>query len=115
MRERRAVSRGKARGPHRFRGKACGRTFDALPGLHRKECWLAFGASLAAVRQAPDRLAGIVEADETFMLESRKGERQPDRKTRQRGLAHERVPVLVAADRTGAPFSHALPDLNPTA
>ncbi|MCY4548579.1 MAG: hypothetical protein OXC28_09455 [Defluviicoccus sp.] len=28
---------------------------------------------LAEVRQAPDRLAGIVEADETFVLESRKG------------------------------------------
>ena len=70
----------------------------ALSGLHHKERWLAFGASLAegetikesaercgiapstahrwrhrflaAVRQAPDRLAGIVEADETFVLES---------------------------------------------
>ena len=33
---------------------------------------------LAAVRQVPDRLAGIVEADETFVLESRKGERKLD-------------------------------------
>ena len=101
-----AVSRGKARGRRRYRCKACGKTFGALTGtalsgLHHKERWLAFGASLgagetireaaercriapstahrwrhrflAAVRQAPDRLAGIVEADETFVLESRKG------------------------------------------
>ena len=102
-----AVSRGKARGLRRFRCKDCGKTFGALTGtalsgLHHKERWLAFGASLAegetikesaercgiapstahrwrhrflaAVRQAPDRLAGIVEADETIVLESRKGE-----------------------------------------
>ena len=94
-----AVSRGKARGRRRYRCKACGKTFGALTGtalsgLHHKERWLAFGASLgagetireaaercriapstahrwrhrflAAVRQAPDRLAGIVEADETL-------------------------------------------------
>ena len=86
-----AVSRGKARGRRRYRCKACGKTFGALTGtalsgLHHKERWLAFGASLgagetireaaercriapstahrwrhrflAAVRQAPDRLAG---------------------------------------------------------
>ena len=108
-----AVSRGKARGRRRYRCKACGKTFGAhtgtaLSGLHHKERWLAFGASLgagetirevaercriapstahrwrhrflAAVRQAPDRLAGIVEADETFVLESRKGERKGERK-----------------------------------
>ena len=101
-----AVSRGKARGLRRFRCKDCGKTFGALTGtalsgLHHKERWLAFGASLAegetikeaaercgiapstahrwrhrflaAVRQTPDRLAGIVEADESFVLESRKG------------------------------------------
>ena len=109
-------------------------------GLHHKERWLAFGASLAegetikesprcgiapstahrwrhrflaAVRQAPDRLAGIVEADETFVLESRKGERKLDRKprrrggkARKRGLSREQVPILVAADRGGETLSH---------
>ena len=113
-----AVKRGKARGLRRFRCKECGKTFGALTGtalsgLHHKERWLAFGASLAegetikasaerceiapstahrwrhrflaAVRQAPDRLAGIVEADETFVLESRKGERKLERKARRRG------------------------------
>ena len=74
---------------------------------------------LAAVRQAPDRLAGIVEADETFVLESRKGERKLDRKprrrggkARKRGLSREQVPILVAADRAGATLSHTLPALN---
>ncbi len=107
-----AVSRGKSRGLRRYRCKSCGRTFGALTGtalsgLHRKERWLSFAASLAegetirgaavrcgiapstafrwrhrflaAVRQSPDRLAGIVEADETFVLESRKGERNLNR------------------------------------
>ena len=145
-----AVSRGKARGLRRYRCKACGKTFGALTGtalsgLHHKERWLTFGASLgagetireaaercapstafrwrhrflAAVRQAPDRLAGIVEADETFVFESRKGERKLDRKprrrggkARKRGLSREQVPILVAADRAGATLSHTLPALN---
>ena len=147
-----AVSRGKARGLRRYRCKACGMTFGALTGtalsgLHHKERWLGFGASLAegetvkasaercgiapstahrwrhrfleAVRQAPDRLAGIVEADETFVLESRKGERKLDRKprrrggkARKRGLSREQVPILVAADRAGGTLSHTLPALN---
>ena len=69
-------------------------TGTALSGLHHKECWLSLGTSLAegetikasaarcgiapstahrwrhhflaAVKQAPDRLVGIVEADETL-------------------------------------------------
>ena len=59
-------------------------------------------ASLAAVRQSPDRLAGIVEADETFALKSRKGERNLNRrprrrggKARKRGLSREQVPVVT--------------------
>ena len=147
-----AVSRGKARGLRRFRCKECGRTFGALTGtalsgLHHKERWLSFGASLAegetikesaarcgiapstahrwrhrflaAVKQAPERLAGIVEADETFVLESRKGQRKLDRrprrrggKAKKRGLSREHVPILVAADRAGATLSHTLPALN---
>ncbi len=47
-----AVSRGKARGLHRFRCKECGRIFGALTGtarseLHLKERWRSCGASLA--------------------------------------------------------------------
>ena len=145
------MSRGKARGLRRYRCKACGKTFGALTGtalsgLHHKERWLGFGASLAegetikasaercgiapstthrwrhrfleAVRQALDRLAGIVEANETFVFESRKGERKLDRKPRWRGgkarkrsLAREQVPILVAADRAGATLSHDRPAL----
>ena len=122
-------------------------TGTALSGLHYKERWLSFGEALAegetivesaercgiapstafrwrhrflkAPRQAPDRLRGIVEADETFVLESRKGERKLDRKprrrggkARKRGLSREQVPVLVAADRTGETLSCTLPILN---
>ena len=122
-------------------------TGTPLSGLHRKERWLSFGKALAqgetvrasarrcgiapstafrwrhrfleAVRQAPDRLGGIVEADETFVLESRKGDRKLDRKPRRRGgkagkrgLSREQVPVLVAADRGGATLSRTLPTVN---
>ncbi len=75
-------------------------------------------------------LTGIVEADEAFVLLSYKGSRvwerakkglpvvadPPDRKARKRGgkaakrgLSHEQVPVLVAADRSGAAISAVLP------
>ncbi len=122
-------------------------TGTPLSGLHRKERWLSFGKALAqgetvrasarrcgiapstafrwrhrfleAVRQAPDRLGGIVEADETFVLESRKGDRKLDRKPRRRGgkagkrgISREQVPVLVAADRGGATLSRTLPTVN---
>ena len=126
-------------------------TGTRLSGLHRKEEWLTFGACLAdgdtiktsserggvavstafrwrhrfleAVQTGAEKLRGIVEADETFVLSSRKGWRAwkkikdggtaadpPDRKPRRRGgkaakrgLSHELVPVLVAADRSGGP------------
>ena len=51
-----AVSRGMARGLRRYQCKGCGRTFNALTGtplsgLHHKERWLSFGASLAEGRR----------------------------------------------------------------
>jgi transposase-like protein len=57
----------------------------------------------------PRQLAGIVEADETYILESFKGKRsalpRPARrrggKAKTRGLSAEQIPVLVARDRTG--------------
>lgn len=77
------------------------------------------------------RLTGIVEADETYVLKSDKGSRAwkaaaasgtpgaaapPARKPRkrggkaaQRGLSAEQVPILIAADRTGATVSARLP------
>src|ERR1700729_1587566 len=65
----------------------------------------------------PRTLSGIVEADETFILESFKG-RWSDlpRKARKRGgparhpgLHSDNIPVLVARDRRGATFDAVLP------
>ena len=56
----------------------------------------------------PLKLTGIVEADESYILESRKGERNLDRKARKRGgkaskpgLSDELVPIFFAVDRSG--------------
>ena len=90
---------------------------------------------LEAVQTGAEKLRGIVEADETFVLSSRKGWRAwkkikdggtaadpPDRKPRRRGgkaakrgLSHELVPVLVAADRSGATFTAVLPAVSAAA
>jgi len=55
-----------------------------------------------------NHLDGIIEADETFFLESHKGEHDLERKPRkrggkgsQRGLSKEQIPVLIARDRDG--------------
>ena len=138
-------------------------TGTRLSGLHRKEEWLTFGACLAegdsikasaercgvavstafrwrhrfleAVETGAGKLRGIVEADETFVLGSRKGDRAwkrakegapdadpPDRKARKRGgkaakrgLSREQVPVLVAADRTGTTLTAVLPTVSASA
>jgi len=80
-------------------------------------------------REATPPLTGIVEAEEAFVLLSFKGSRAweraekglpgaelPDRKARKRGgkatkrgLSHEQVPILVAADRGGDVVSAVLP------
>ncbi len=122
-------------------------TGTPLSGLHRKDRWLAFGSCLAdglTVRASAERcgfaintafrwrhrfltakdpetrrLTGIVEADETCVLQSQKGERNLARKARRRGgkagkrgLSDEQVPVLVAADRSGVTVSVVLPAVN---
>ena len=122
-------------------------TGTPLSGLHRKDKWLSFGACLAdglTVRASAERcglavntalrwrhrflaakdlkarkLTGIVEADETYVQESRKGARNLERKARRRGgkaskrgLSDEQVPVLVVADRSGATVSAVLPAVN---
>src|ERR1035441_787950 len=119
-------------------------TGTPLARLRRKDCWTEFAASLSegdTVKASAERcggagstafrwrhrflrtgtagaikLRGGVEADETFVLMSRKGERKLDRKARRRGgkaskrgLSDEQVPVLVAADRSGATVSAVLP------
>ncbi len=57
----------------------------------------------------PSHLQGIVEADETYFLDSHKGERNLSRPphqrggvARQRGLSSEQIPVLVVRDRSTA-------------
>ncbi|QOL48402.1 IS1595 family transposase [Massilia litorea] len=56
----------------------------------------------------PQRLAGIAEADEMYVLESHKGSRSLDRpprkrggKATKRGISKEQMCILVARDRTG--------------
>jgi len=68
----------------------------------------------------PTALSGIVESDETFILESFKGKRSDlPRKARKRGgksakrgLSAEQIPVIVARDRNGATTDAVLPKLN---
>src|SRR4051794_2854200 len=74
---------------------------------------------LQAVKTTTAPLRGIVEADETYLLDSRKGDRQLDRpprkrggKAAKRGLSREQVPVLVAADRTGTTLTAVLPTVS---
>jgi transposase-like protein len=68
----------------------------------------------------PVALSGIVEGDETFILESFKGKRSGlPRKARKRGgksakrgISAEQIPVIVARDRHGATTDAVLPKLN---
>ena len=135
-------------------------TGTPLAHLHKKERWFDFAQSLSqgetvrksahrcdlavstsfrwrhrflrAIKTAAAPLCGIVEADETYVLESQKGSRAwkqseqgqpptgtPKRKPRKRGgkaskpgLSDEQVPVLIAADRTGTTVSAILPAVN---
>lgn len=62
---------------------------------------------LSSLKDAePNRLEGIVEADDTFFRYSEKGSRKLKRKPRKRGngnmtLKENKVPVVVATDRRG--------------
>ena len=135
-------------------------TGTSVNGLHHKDLWLTYCECLAngdttavaaarcgiamntafrwrhrflaGINVSTEKLKGIVEVDETFFLESRKGDRvwtrakegkpvaeMPARKARKRGgkatkrgLSDEQVPVLVAADRSGTTFSTVLPRVN---
>lgn len=121
-------------------------TGTPLARLRKKECWSSFAISLQqshSVREAARRagvakntsfrwrhrflrldkdtlkqtLTGIVEVDESFILESRKGERGLLREPRKRGgkaqkpgLSDEQTPVLIARDRHGDQVDAVLPD-----
>jgi transposase-like protein len=124
-------------------------TGTPLAGLHRPERWkdqaqaLIGGESLAVAAKRcgvhpttafrwrhrflaalnldkPTSLSGLVEADETFILESFKGKRtdlprKPRKrggKASKRGLSAEQIPVIVARDRTGATIDAVLPRLD---
>jgi hypothetical protein len=68
----------------------------------------------------PTSLSGIVEADETFVLESFKGKRKDlprplhrrGGKASKRGLSAEQIPIIVSRDRTGATLDAVLPRLD---
>jgi transposase-like protein len=121
-------------------------TGTPLTRLRKRDRWPSFARSLAAsetVRAAAARaginpstsfrwrhrflkaqkglkdtwLTGIVEVDECFILQSRKGERRLPRKARKRGgkaekpgLSSEQTPILIARDRSGRHLDAVLPD-----
>ncbi len=124
-------------------------TGTPVAGLHKKDRWLdqaqalIAGESLAKAAERcqidpstafrwrhrflaalnldkPERLSGVVEADETFILESFKGRRggliRPARrrggKAKKRGLSAEQIPVIVARDRSGTTLDAVLPRLD---
>ena len=80
-----------------------------MVGVHRNTGFRWRHRFLGGVRRdQPERLAGIAEADELFLLESQKGSRKlerPPRKRRgaahSRGVSHEHDCILVARDRGG--------------
>src|SRR5688500_17098693 len=122
-------------------------TGTPLARLRHKERWLEFSQALTegdTVRASAGRcgvavgtafrwrhrflqtfntatapLRGIVEADEAFVLDSRKGDRQLNRSARKRGgkatkrgLSRQQVPILVAVDRSGTTLSAVLPEVS---
>jgi transposase-like protein len=101
-------------------GKSLAKT-AALCGVHPTTAFRWRHRFLRApASDKPRSLRGIVEADETFILESFKG-RWSDlpRKARKRGgtarhtgLYQDNIPVLVARDRKGATFDAVLPQVD---
>ena len=95
-------------------------------GVNHVTVWRWRHRFLKAAHQTnAGRLAGIIEADETFFVRSFKGHRgwqkdrpPADRAARptawgamKRGLSSEQVPVLTALDSSGAIFEAILPSL----
>ena len=79
----------------------------ALTGIHRTTSFRWRHRFLFETKNdRPGKLAGIVEADETYLLESQKGSRHLTRPARRRGgvahtrgITHEHDCLLVARDR----------------
>ena len=86
-------------------------------GIHRTTSFRWRHRLLAVPCEGKDgELSGIVEADETYFLESFKGCHEMPHKSRKRGgsaakrgLSAEQIPVLVARDRNGGHFDTVLP------
>ena len=125
-------------------------TKTPLSKLHHKDCWLKYAQALIdglSVRKAAERCnihkdtafrwrhrfltliekhqanheEGIVEADETFFLESFKGQRKLSRPARKRGgvgstrgYSPEHIAVLIVRDRHRATADFILPNINKT-
>jgi transposase-like protein len=123
-------------------------TGSPLAGLKRRDAWASYAQSMiagasvrVAARQAgvhrttsfrwrhrllqlpaqerDTELHNIVEADETYFLESYKGRRNLPRPARhrggcaaKRGLSAEQIPVLVVEDREGHHFDAVLPKVD---
>lgn len=123
-------------------------TGTPLARLRRRECWARYAEALLESQTVRDAAAfckvhkntafrwrhrflsliaehraqhesGIVEADETFFLESFKGQRRLPRPARQRGgraqrkgYTAEQIPVLVVRDRSGQHADFQLERLN---
>jgi transposase-like protein len=107
-------------------------------GVHRNTTFRWRHRFLDRVKDdRPERLTGIVEADEMFLLESQKGSRNLGRQSRKRGgkaalrgISHHLDCILVARDRSGQTIDaitgrgtlkvsplvkHLLPKLDPQA
>ena len=90
-----------------------------LLGIHRNTAFRWRHRFLDRMKEQSDTtLAGIAEADETYVLESQKGaksglEREPRArggKAKQRGLSKEQIPILVCRDRNGNTVDFVLKD-----
>src|SRR5271154_6232059 len=101
-------------------GKSLAKT-AALCGVHPTTAFRWRHRFLRApASDKPRALRGIVEADETFILESFKGRwsdlprkaRKRGGKARHPGLHQDNIPVLVARDRNGATFDAILPQVD---
>ncbi len=113
----------------RHKGKWLGQTEALADGLtvHRAAERLGVAPSTAfrwrhrflAVPRGvkPVVLAGVAEIDETYVLESFKGQKVVGRAARKRGgaaakrgLSREQIPILVARDRSGTTTDYVLTD-----
>jgi len=86
-------------------------------GIHKNTSFRWRHRFLTLPAQAkPQHLHGIIEADETYFLESYKGKRDLPRPARKRGgvaakrgLSEEQIPVLIARDRSTHTTDAVLP------